>query len=550
VAAIGATIVTALAFQRYLVAWGQQSLIESHKEPSFGRRWPSTASSVHLLPSSSENCSTQWPESRIPRDEELNGRSLSASSLLKLGWEPLANGTRSWLFRRGQQVLKLSQLGWPDCSYSLGVTECAALNFVRCQLHEGCPSESGEAGVPICFALSRATFDGSPVHVARISHVRGVHVDEAFRQKDDPHLPAVVAYHGLEMIHRFQTLGVSHRDIDSSNVLISEARAPFFIDFALATLPSIPARGAPRLELGRAKPPDALSCGYDDAYSFLSTLRGALRASRWTSVPRGLLAVFRLALAPDCRKRMTDPARLLRLLDSFGFVDERIAPCFAANEYAQVPKIKAASKCVVIEGYQQFTACAADVSTDVAYLNVRGAAILRHAHLSNATLIDIGGNAGYFTWLAVDHGASWGTIVEADPAAIAAGQRVQQLGSLRRTATQYRPFKWLTSTPPPTADVVLALAIVHWLFSCSETLGSLADVVSFLRSLTAQQLFIEWIDPQDPAISGFHHTLEDPSYTRQVFEEALRHNFATYEVVAHSREYRDLYLASVHPPTS
>lgn len=488
-------------------------------------------------------CPVSWPESRLPSDRRFSGASLSTAVLAGLGWQPFVNGTRSRLFAKGDHILKIAEMGWPHCTYSLGVNECAVLNFARCGRVESCPSSVVASGMPHCVSLSRAIFEGDPVHVVMLSRVHGKHINDAFVTEHPPHFSVQLVYRGLEIIGRLQKLGISHRDLDASNMLVGDDGGVHLIDFALATAPVLAARGRPPLDLGRERPPDALSCGYDDVYSYIATVRRSLQISRQPGISRGLLAVFKLALSSDCRQRINDPHRLMRLLDSFGYTEESIAPCFAANAHARAPAIEElnGTRCIGVDGYQRFNICADALVTDDPYLHERGAAILRNTCPSGSTVVDVGGNAGYFTWLLLQHGAKEATIVEEDPAAIGAGVRIRdRIGA----SVAFQTFDWLRRTDVQ-ADIVLALAIVHWLFSCSEAMGSLELVVSFLRKLTSRLLIVEWVDPADAAISRHHHTLDDPTYSVRAFEAALRSNFHSFRVIGRPRPHRSIYLASV-----
>lgn len=352
-------------------------------------------------------CPVSWPESRLPSDRRFSGASLSTAVLAGLGWQPFVNGTRSRLFAKGDHILKIAEMGWPHCTYSLGVNECAVLNFARCGRVESCPSSVVASGMPHCVSLSRAIFEGDPVHVVMLSRVHGKHINDAFVTEHPPHFSVQLVYRGLEIIGRLQKLGISHRDLDASNMLVGDDGGVHLIDFALATAPVLAARGRPPLDLGRERPPDALSCGYDDVYSYIATVRRSLQISRQPGISRGLLAVFKLALSSDCRQRINDPHRLMRLLDSFGYTEESIAPCFAANAHARAPAIEElnGTRCIGVDGYQRFNICADALVTDDPYLHERGAAILRNTCPSGSTVVDVGGNAGYFTWLLLQHGA-------------------------------------------------------------------------------------------------------------------------------------------------
>jgi transposase-like protein len=100
------------------------------------------------------------------------------------------------------------------------------------------------------------------------------------------------------------------------------------------------------------------------------------------------------------------------------------------------------------------------------------------------------------------------------------------------------------------ADVVFALTLIHWIYSCTSALGSLNAAVSFLKKLTKESLFVEWIDPGDTTIEFFKHTkynrnfIKEP-YNKENFISALKNNFTKVEKIADIIPTRQLYLAVV-----
>ncbi len=98
------------------------------------------------------------------------------------------------------------------------------------------------------------------------------------------------------------------------------------------------------------------------------------------------------------------------------------------------------------------------------------------------------------------------------------------------------------------SDIVLALALIHWVYSCTALFGSLNSIITRLAELTRYMLLIEWVDPEDPAIGFFHHTdwnrgsIRAP-YTRTAFEAALSRHFARHQSVAEFSSTRRLYVA-------
>ncbi|MBK8619807.1 MAG: protein kinase family protein [Anaerolineales bacterium] len=98
------------------------------------------------------------------------------------------------------------------------------------------------------------------------------------------------------------------------------------------------------------------------------------------------------------------------------------------------------------------------------------------------------------------------------------------------------------------ADVVVALALVHWIYSCTALIGSLDAVVEKLAGLTKYMLIVEWIEPEDAAIQFFHHLdwnkdIAYEPYTREVFYTALTRHFKRVVEIGPVSPTRKLYAA-------
>jgi len=98
-------------------------------------------------------------------------------------------------------------------------------------------------------------------------------------------------------------------------------------------------------------------------------------------------------------------------------------------------------------------------------------------------------------------------------------------------------------------DIVFALAIIHWIYSCSALGGSLDNVVKHLADRTKKHLFVEWISPDDQAILSFGHLdynkeLVSGKYDRKVFFKALVNNFASVESIGETSSHREVFLCS------
>ena len=84
------------------------------------------------------------------------------------------------------------------------------------------------------------------------------------------------------------------------------------------------------------------------------------------------------------------------------------------------------------------------------------------------------------------------------------------------------------------ADVVFVGALIHWVFSATASFGSFEPIVRYLLSLTKGLLAIEWVTPEDPAISILKHTSMNQqiireAYSTENFEAALRSSGAFIE---------------------
>lgn len=107
----------------------------------------------------------------------------------------------------------------------------------------------------------------------------------------------------------------------------------------------------------------------------------------------------------------------------------------------------------------------------------------------------------------------------------------------------------LSATQPTSifkADVVLALAVVHWLYNCTADFGSLDAVIKTLGSMCDRALVVEWIDPRDHAIQTFNHVSADDireGYTQANFESALSKYFSKWTEQEDIHPTRKIYVA-------
>lgn len=103
---------------------------------------------------------------------------------------------------------------------------------------------------------------------------------------------------------------------------------------------------------------------------------------------------------------------------------------------------------------------------------------------------------------------------------------------------------------PQKCDLVVAGALIHWVYSCTANFGSLERIVEYLKKGTNRFLLIEWVDPKDPAMKSFKHTnfnkaVQKESYSLTNFVQALEKHFTRVSKFCTSSATRWFYLAEL-----
>ena len=158
------------------------------------------------------------------------------------------------------------------------------------------------------------------------------------------------------------------------------------------------------------------------------------------------------------------------------------------------------------------------------------------------SVLDLGANGGLYSVAAKYAGVSTVCAVEMDPVYC---DMLREISGLVGGIDVHRSKveSWMQS-----GDTTLALALVHWLYSCTAKFGSLDEVVGHLRKLTRKQLFVEWVDPKDSRISRHGHIKFNKNcitapYDRKHFLRAMAKHFDRCDLLGDTRKTRQLYIA-------
>ena len=161
------------------------------------------------------------------------------------------------------------------------------------------------------------------------------------------------------------------------------------------------------------------------------------------------------------------------------------------------------------------------------------------------SVLDLGGNNGFFSLLSVLNGASTADVVDIDLDAVNNVKKVAidaDLPGLRARKTNVNELI-------DSADLVYAFALIHWVFDLTTGYGSLRDVLSHLRTLTKSAIVIEWVDKTDPKILKFDHIMSAGNnsvlidYTEENFVSILSQLFDKVVSFGEINGTRRLYLA-------
>jgi hypothetical protein len=223
------------------------------------------------------------------------------------------------------------------------------------------------------------------------------------------------------------------------------------------------------------------------------------------------------------------------------------------NKYANPPEIEINSDFIIFHRYQEFT-----LMKDTLIISDSNPSLKRklellspyfsRRYLLHRTVLDLGANSGLHSSLAHQMGAKKATAIDIDVQYLQMMRDAKlKLGFDSLEVEEANIMDW--NKP---GDVVIALALIHWIYSCTALYGSLDAVMRKLRQLTKYMLIIEWISPEDQAVNFFHHLdwnkeIIQEGYTLEAFEASLARYFARYSVIGEASPTRTLYVAFCTP---
>lgn len=154
------------------------------------------------------------------------------------------------------------------------------------------------------------------------------------------------------------------------------------------------------------------------------------------------------------------------------------------------------------------------------------------AVMRGRTILDVGGNFGFFAFWGAAEGAARADVIDVDGEYVRrCNEAAGKLGLAKVRGHEANLRDWAGR-----ADVVVALAMVHWLYSATTGYGSLEAVARELAARTGTLLLTEWVAPGDGAIEFLRHTTINvgegaEAYSYAAFRSALEGQFGLVEDV-------------------
>lgn len=162
------------------------------------------------------------------------------------------------------------------------------------------------------------------------------------------------------------------------------------------------------------------------------------------------------------------------------------------------------------------------------------------------SFLDIGASNGYFTFLSKKLGFKENTILEHDTEYTDAIKSIIQKYSINNVNILNKKFNELDENK--SYNVVCMLALIHWIYSCTEINGTFDSIIKKLANITKNVLIIEWIDEKDPALKVFNHLSYNnenikENYCEENFVKSIKKYFNSYTILpTYKFETRKIYI--------
>jgi hypothetical protein len=162
-----------------------------------------------------------------------------------------------------------------------------------------------------------------------------------------------------------------------------------------------------------------------------------------------------------------------------------------------------------------------------------------------STIADIGAGNGYYIYRAMFLGFRELCIIDHDTDYTAACESINNKLEFSNIVVKNERFGENLCQ----YDVTMFLALIHWVYLCTDQYGEFDPIIKRLAEMTNNVLVIEWVDPKDGAIESFGHLSFNKNkikekYSEKNFLNSLSKYFNSYKCVGHYQSNtRKIYIA-------
>ena len=219
---------------------------------------------------------------------------------------------------------------------------------------------------------------------------------------------------------------------------------------------------------------------------------------------------------------------------------------FTLKSQRQISLISVKNNIIISKGYQKFKIYKNNIYFDLNNLGTIGKEkaknvlkiINKNSNNCNS-LIDFGCAQGFFSFYAYFNNYKDVYMVEHDKEYMNNIKYIKNKLNLNINAFN-KKFQEIDQK----ADIVLFLALIHWVFGRTETYNNFEDIIDKLYNITNKILVIEWIDNKDKTFYMPENPSSSPvprNYNLENFKKSLK-KFKKIEILNSKNVNRKLYV--------